>query len=114
MSQTSSCNIKNKVPFFISHDITIVCIRQNQALTVQAIKVQYLGFTHNPFRVCFVCLRGFDHFLGPTLSSVYTAYPLDLSLFCFTVAGVSGDCHLALAFPKLLGSVLATGLSLEL
>lgn len=75
MSQTSSCNIKSKVPFFTSHDITTVCIRRNQALTVQA-KVQYLGFTHNPFRVCFVCWRGFEHFLGPTLSSVDTACPL--------------------------------------
>ena len=41
------------------------------------------------------------YFFGPPLNSIYIASPLDLSLLHFTVAGASGDYHLALAFLKI-------------
>ena len=54
------------------------------------------------------------YFFGLTLNSIYIACLLDLSLIHFTIDDTSGDYHLALAFLKLLRSIVATAHSLAL
>lgn len=109
-----SWSIKNKVPVFTSRGkiqgTTTIHVRQNQAPTVGTIQSS-VSRTHSQSFWFFS--RGLDHLFSPTLSGINTACLPDPSLLHFPVAGSSGDCHPAQAFPKLLGSAIATGQSLE-
>ena len=85
--------------FYFTITITTICTKVKPNSYSANNSVQYLGFIHNLFGFFF-----FERFgLGLTLSSMYKAYLLDLSLLHFTVAGASGiTCYRHLSL-KLLG-----------